>query len=129
MPGLIVAISLLAAILLSFIITYKKRTNRNLVKDLFDDIRGKKVHWAADEKTFGGNSMNDVIVQFAVLWGQFIGSAVLSSTEMRLAEEMKQYDSEELLEIFTAWADEFHTSSEEDTVEFFNEMLADLLHE
>ena len=73
--------------------------------------------------------MNDIIVQFAVLWGQFIGSAVLSSKEMRLAEEMKAYDSEELLDIFTGWAQEFGKSNEEDTVDFFNEKFAELMHE
>jgi len=73
--------------------------------------------------------MNDLIVQFAVLWGEFIGSAVLSSKEMRLTEEMKQYNLEELLDIFSGWADEFSNSDEEDTVEFFNEKLADLMHE
>lgn len=72
--------------------------------------------------------MNDIIVQFAVLWGQTIGSS-LSSKEVEIAEEMKQYDSEELLKILSAWAEEFVAGNEEDTVEFFEEKLVDWLHE
>lgn len=64
----------------------------------------------------------DVIVQFAVLWGMYIGSA-LTPTETERAKKMKEYDSEELLEIFKGWEIEYSKSDEEDTVEFFNLML------
>jgi len=73
--------------------------------------------------------MNDIIVQFAVLWGQVIGSSIISSKEMEIAEEMKQYDSEELLKIFSGWADEYKALGKEDTVEFFESKLTDLMHE
>ncbi len=72
--------------------------------------------------------MNDIIVQFAVLWGIKIGSA-LSSKEQEIANEMKAYDSEELLNILSTWAEEYNKSDTEDTCEFFENKLTDLLHE
>lgn len=72
--------------------------------------------------------MNDLIVQFAILWGEKIASP-WGSKEREIAEEMKQYDTEELLDIFSAWADEYNTSTESDTVDFFEEKLTDLMHE
>lgn len=72
--------------------------------------------------------MNDIIVQFAVLWGIEIGSP-LSSKEREVAEEMKAYDSLELMLIFTGWAEEYLASDVEDTVEFFQAKLTDLMHE
>lgn len=72
--------------------------------------------------------MNDIIVQFAILWGIEIGSA-LSSKEQEVATEMKQYDSHEVLTILTGWAEEYVELNAEDTVEFFNTKLTDLMHE
>lgn len=74
--------------------------------------------------------MNDVIVQFAVLWGQFIGSA-MNEVEAKIADEMKQYDSEELLPILSEWAREYFENEYgiEDTVEFFHEKLCELIPE
>ena len=72
--------------------------------------------------------MNDIIVQYAALWGMKIGSAI-SSKEREFAEEMKTYDSVELLEIFTGWAEEYFNSDVEDSVEFFEMKLTDLMHE
>ena len=72
--------------------------------------------------------MNDIIVQFAMLWGVTIGSA-LSSKEREIAEEMKTYDSEELLQILSGWAEEYAFANAEDTVEFFETKLTDLMHE
>lgn len=70
--------------------------------------------------------MNDVIVQFAILWGEYIGAAC-SPEELECAEEMKQYDSEELLNLFSAWASEYLAGDEEDTVVFFEKKLAGVL--
>ena len=70
--------------------------------------------------------MNDVIVQFAILWGAKMASP-WSREECEISEEMKQYDSEELLKIFSEWAEEYSESEAEDTVEFFEEKLAELL--
>lgn len=72
--------------------------------------------------------MNDIIVQFAVLWGINIGSPI-SSKEQEIANEMKTYDSEELLSILSGWAEEYLASDVEDTVEFFEKKLTDLMHE
>lgn len=72
--------------------------------------------------------MNDIIVQFAVLWGINIGSPI-SFKEQEIASEMKTYDSEELLNILSEWAEEYLASNIEDTVEFFEKKLADLMHE
>ena len=72
--------------------------------------------------------MNDIVVQYAVLWGMKIGSAI-GLKERGIAEEMKAYDSMELLEIFTGWAEEYFNSDVEDSVEFFEMKLVDLMHE
>lgn len=70
------------------------------------------------------NDNNDLLVQFAVLWGNHIGS-VHSSTD---ANKMKQWDSEELLNLFSAWKNEYLSQDAiEDSVDFFNKKLSDLL--
>jgi hypothetical protein len=76
----------------------------------------------------GVNFMNDLIVQFAILWGEKIASP-WSNKETEVAEEMKQYSSEELLPIFSGWAEDYNMSDESDTVIFFEEKLTDLMHE
>lgn len=40
---------------------------------------------------------------------------------------MKTYDSEELLNILSEWAEEYLTSNIENTVEFFEKKLTDLM--
>lgn len=70
--------------------------------------------------------MNDIIVQFAVLWGQFIGSAVFGY-EVEEANKLKAYDSEELLKLLTIWAEEYESSDSDDTVDFFETKLDELL--
>ena len=70
------------------------------------------------------NDDNDLLVQFAVLWGNYIGSAH-SSTD---ANKMKQWDSEELLNLFSTWKNEYLSQDAiEDSVDFFNKKLSDLL--
>ena len=61
--------------------------------------------------------MNDVIVQFARLWGQ---AEMLNLTEKdrKISRETKAYDSMELLALLTKWAKEFEVSDEEDTYPF-----------
>ena len=66
--------------------------------------------------------MNDIIIQFAILWGQTIGTAI-TSKEIEIAKDMKQYDSEELFNIFSKWAEEYISNNEEDTVVFFERQL------
>lgn len=81
--------------------------------------------------------MNDVIIQFARLWGQKeVLTLCYTKQEEEIAEELKTYDSEEMLKILTSWAEEYLNESKFlledeylDTVEFFEKKLTDLLHE
>ena len=68
---------------------------------------------------------NDLIVQFAILWGETIGGAYTGFECMR-AKEMKKYDSQELLYLFNDWANEYMRSSN-DVNDFFNNKLDNLL--
>lgn len=78
-----------------------------------------------EESQYNDNS--DLLVQFAMLWGMEIGSAV-SVKEMENAKSMKEWDSQELYELFSTWAQEYlRQNNEEDTVAFFSAKLADLL--
>lgn len=67
----------------------------------------------------------DIIVQFSILWGLKIGNAT-TEKDLKKAEEMKSYDSEELSKIFINWAKEYQHSNEGDTVDFFEQKLNDL---
>ena len=68
----------------------------------------------------------DVVVQFSMLWGMTIGSA-LTNNEQYFAKKMKEYDSQDLLELTVKWSKEYLNESEiEDTVEFFNNKLNEL---
>ena len=42
---------------------------------------------------------------------------------------MKTYDSDKLLDILSGWAEEYIASDMEDTVEFFEKKLTNLMHE
>ncbi len=68
--------------------------------------------------------MNDVIIQFARLWGQ--NEVLVLTKDEQIAEELKAWDSEELLSLLTKWAEEFLNSDEEDSVEFFDNKVAEL---
>lgn len=62
---------------------------------------------------------NDLVVQFAILWGMDIGSAS-SLKEVEIANEMKKWNSDELYRLFSEWKDEYLSQDEiEDSVEFF----------
>ena len=80
-----------------------------------------------EEKTDEGN---DLIVQFAILWGTEIGLACLSplSSENEKGKEMKQWDSEELCQLFFSWKAEYlNQDAIEDSTDFFHKKLAELL--
>lgn len=69
----------------------------------------------------------DLVVQFAVLWGMYIGSA-MTATEEKNSKKMKEYDSEELLTLLTGWKDEYLKQNEiEDSCDFFNLKLENLM--
>ena len=76
----------------------------------------------------GKRNMNDVIVQFAYLLGMTVGSARCAK-EKAVAEKMADYNSEELLEILSGWAEAYFEGEETDTVSFFEEKIEDLLQE
>lgn len=65
----------------------------------------------------------DIIVQFAVQWGAIIGEA-RAEGNASLVSYLNDYDSEELLAMFTEWANELTASSCDDTVDFFNQKYA-----
>lgn len=80
-----------------------------------------------EEPSYNDNS--DLIVQFAMLLGMEIGSA-LSPKEIETAEKLKEWNSEELYKLFSTWTQEYlNQETVEDTVDFFTIKLAELLKE
>ena len=71
----------------------------------------------------------DIIIQFAILWGETIGSAT-TTAEWEEAKLMKEYDSEDLLQLFSAWKDSYiNQNITDDTCEFFEMKRKELLDE
>lgn len=71
----------------------------------------------------------DLVIQYAILWGMYIGSA-MTVEETENAKQMKQWDSVELLDLFYKWKDEYLKQDKiEDSVDFFNEKLKALIGE
>lgn len=70
------------------------------------------------------NNNQDLIVQFAVLWG--IETADSRNNEKRY-ELLRSLDSEELYSIFQGWLNEYLKSDIEDSVDFFNNKLENFL--
>ena len=68
---------------------------------------------------------DDLLVQFAMLWGMKIGS-VSSDSEINNANHMKSYDSSELYILFSAWKEEYITQEWDDTVDFFEEKMTEM---
>lgn len=69
----------------------------------------------------------DIIIQFAVLWGEAIGYA-LTTEELEEAKIMKEYDSEELLTLFIKWKDSYQNYQlEQDAYEFFEMKRKELI--
>lgn len=69
----------------------------------------------------------DIIIQFAVLWGETIGSA-LTAEEWKEAKIMKEYDSEELLKLFIKWKDSYlKQDTIDDTCKFFEMKRKELI--
>ena len=81
--------------------------------------------------------MNDVIVQFARLWGQRETLAVpFTEEEERVSEQLRSYDSDDCLKVLSAWAEEFlsNNNAVEDelirdfnAVEFFEKKLKEIV--
>lgn len=72
--------------------------------------------------------MNDLIVQFAILWGINIGSAITPG-DLEIAECLKAYDSEEALALFTRWAEEYMENDWDDIYSFFINKLPSIINE
>lgn len=62
--------------------------------------------------------MNDIIVQFARLWGQ-LEATTISAADEDVSDALKGYDSEELLVLLKGWSEEYMTSDIEDSCDFF----------
>jgi len=67
--------------------------------------------------------MSDLVVQFAVLWG-----VKLASGTEKERDELRQWDSEELLDLFTGWVEEYRESDYDDSVDFFEDKIEELLN-
>lgn len=72
--------------------------------------------------------MNDLIVQFARLWGQN-ETYVSTPKEEKISDILRSYDSEECLAILSDWVDEYMESGIEDSCEFFESKLEALARE
>lgn len=66
--------------------------------------------------------MNDLIIQFARLWGQYEAYRY-SAKDEEISDMLKGYDSLELLGVVHDWAEEYCLTDAEDTVEFFEQKI------
>ena len=66
----------------------------------------------------------DVIVTFAKLWGIVTAD---SRDNKAVLYHLEGYDSEELANLFTAWAEEFMKVPEADLCDFFDEKMSEIL--
>ena len=70
--------------------------------------------------------MNDLIVQFARLWGQREAWGY-SAKDQYIAEMLKAYDSEEVYRLLKAWVDEYFSDEDaEDSVAFFENKIEEI---
>lgn len=87
-----------------------------------DEIKRKPEETASSDAK---SDTADIVVQFARLWGQH-EAYTNSAADEDLSDELKQYDSVELLELLTKWAKEYMESDIENTCEFFETKLKKL---
>lgn len=70
--------------------------------------------------------MNDLIVQFARLWGQHEAWCYNAKDE-EVADILRAYDSEELQHLLQIWVNEyFNDENAEDSVEFFEQKIKEM---
>ena len=69
--------------------------------------------------------MNDLIIQFARLWGQ-LEAAPITGNDEEIRRILTEYDSEDMLSMISRWADEFMKSDEDDTCDFFYSKVEEL---
>ena len=66
----------------------------------------------------------DLIVTFAKLWGIYTAD---NRTNKKTYRELEAYDSEELLELLSVWAEEFIEGEYDDTCDFFETKVSHLI--
>lgn len=69
--------------------------------------------------------MNDLVVQFARLWGQYEGCRYTAKDE-DVSDMLKAYDSLELYGMLYDWAEEYCFIDAEDTVDFFEKKIEEM---
>ena len=67
----------------------------------------------------------ELIVTFAKLWGMTTASDFRGEKE--IYRELESYDSEELTNLLSTWADEYLSRENEDTCDFFDEKMSSLV--
>ena len=71
--------------------------------------------------------MDDLIIQFARLWGQR-EVFILDANDEKLADTLKSYDSIELRNLIQQWAEEFlYDEDNADTVDFFEKKIEEMM--
>ena len=70
--------------------------------------------------------MDDVIIQFARLWGQR-EVLVANAKDEKIADMLKSYDSIELRNLLQQWSEEYLFDGEyDDTVDFFEQKIEEM---
>ena len=69
--------------------------------------------------------MNDLIIQFARLWG-LQEAYRWNAKEEEISDMLKGYDSMELEHLLQQWAEEYNNANAEDTVEFFERKIEEM---
>lgn len=102
---------------------FEKRTGYK-VKDINLETHGI-VSCGSDNKE---GKINDIMIQFARLWGQ-LEATVITAEDEDISDELKQYDSEEVLNIVKKWADEYFSDENdiEDSCEFFYNKVHEIM--
>lgn len=72
-------------------------------------------------------SQTEIMIQFARLWGQ-LEASVATNESRQIAEKLKEFNSEEMMEVLSEWTTDYLWGGTEDTVAFFYEELRKYLH-
>lgn len=64
--------------------------------------------------------MNDIMIQFARLWGQ-LEATTITAKDKDVSDYLKSYDSEEVMNIVWEWSEEYMADDNniEDSCDFF----------
>lgn len=74
------------------------------------------------EESYVTYDPQDVAHQFAILWGMEIGMA-MSCSEIRVADILRAYESDETAKMFSEWAQEFVDGEYDDTTDFLHQKI------